>query len=115
MAFSQRMAALIAVVAIPLGVAATSYALTDDPEEPAPPSRVEMESGTSSPPGSSPPGSTPPGSTSPSPEGTPSDEVVSPPPVRDGPSTDPSGSAGDDDGDDTGDDSGGGNDDDSDD
>lgn len=103
MAFSQRMAALTAVVAIPLGVAATSYALTDDPEEPTPPARVEMEGGTSSPSGSTPP--------SPAPEGTPSDEVVSPPPVRDGPSTDPSGSPGDDDADDTGDDSGGDDDD----
>ncbi|WBB59850.1 hypothetical protein O7599_30565 [Streptomyces sp. WMMC500] len=107
MAFSQRMAALTAVVAIPLGVAATSYALTDDPEEPTPPARVEMESGTPS----------PSGSTSPSPEVSPSDEVVSPPPVRDGPtSADPSGGGGngdtDDGGDDTGDDSGGGNDDD---
>ncbi len=100
MAFSQRMAALTAVVAIPLGVAATSYALTDDPEEPAPPARVEMEGGRSSPPGSAPP----------SPEGTPGDEVVSPPPVRDGPATDPAGGPGggtDDDGDD-GDDGGGG-------
>ncbi|MFW6689937.1 hypothetical protein [Streptomyces sp. MAR4 CNX-425] len=96
MAFSQRMAALTAVVAIPLGVAATSYALTDDPEEPTPPARVELENTTS-----------PPGSAPSSPTGTPSDEVVSPPPVRDGPTADPTGSPGDD-SDDTGDDSGGG-------
>lgn len=103
MAFSKRMAALTAVVAIPLGVAATSYALTDDPEDPTPPARVEMEGGTSP----------PADSTDPAPGSSPGKdrEEVSPPPVRDGPTTDPSGSA-DDDGDDTGDDTGGGNDDD---
>lgn len=109
MAFSKRMAALTAVVAIPLGVAATSYALTDDPEDPTPPARVEMEGGSSSPAEST----SPPSGTSPGEET--GKETVSPPPVRDGPTTDPSGTASDDDGDDTGDDagddSGGGNDD----
>ncbi|NEE46449.1 small hydrophilic protein, partial [Streptomyces sp. SID8455] len=31
MAFSPRLAALAAVVAVPLGIAATSYAMTDTP------------------------------------------------------------------------------------
>lgn len=34
MAFSPRLAALAAVVAVPLGIAATSYAMTDSPEAP---------------------------------------------------------------------------------
>lgn len=65
MAFSQRMAVLTAVGAIPPGVAATSYALTDGPEEPDPPARVEMEGGRSSAPGSAPA----------SPERTPGDDL----------------------------------------
>ncbi|MBT2880446.1 hypothetical protein HET66_21530, partial [Streptomyces sp. McG6] len=48
MAFSHRVATLAAVVAIPLAIAATSFALTDSPDPPAPPARVEMESGSPS-------------------------------------------------------------------
>lgn len=92
MAFSHRMAALAAVVAIPLGIAATSYALTDSPESPKVPPKVELDSGSP----------TPSGSGSASPGATPSDEVVSRPPVSD----DPSGDDGDDDADDKGDDRG---------
>ncbi|MFG2646499.1 small secreted hydrophilic protein [Streptomyces sp. NPDC048436] len=73
MVFSHRMAALAAVVAIPLGIAATSYALTDSPEPPKVPPKVELESGSPS--------------TKPaSPRPTPSDETVSPPPVSENPS-----------------------------
>ncbi|MDI3387177.1 small secreted hydrophilic protein [Streptomyces sp. B-S-A8] len=79
MAFSHRMAALAAVVAIPLGIAATSYALTDSPEPPKAPPKLELESGSPTPSGS---GS---GSPKPEPTPTPSDEVVSRPPVSDGP------------------------------
>ncbi|ONK11011.1 hypothetical protein [Streptomyces sp. MP131-18] len=43
MAFSHRMAALAAVVLIPVGIAGTSYLLSDDPEPPAVPSDVELE------------------------------------------------------------------------
>ncbi|CAL9586078.1 small secreted hydrophilic protein [Streptomyces sp. Tu 3180] len=89
MVFTRRMAALAAVVLIPLGVAATSFALADSPEPPKVPPRVELDSGSPTP--------TP---TAPSarPEPTPSDEVVSRPPVTDSP-------AGDDDDDDRGRDS----------
>ncbi|CAL9434534.1 small secreted hydrophilic protein [Streptomyces griseomycini] len=89
MVFTRRMAALAAVVLIPLGVAATSFALADGPEPPKVPPRVELDSGSPAP--------TP---TAPSarPEPTPSDEVVSRPPVTDSP-------AGDDDDDDRGRDS----------
>lgn len=45
MVFSRRMAALAAVVLIPLGIAATSFALTDSPQEPKVPAKVELESG----------------------------------------------------------------------
>ncbi|MEV0227008.1 small secreted hydrophilic protein [Streptomyces sp. NPDC050704] len=72
MVFSHRMAALAAVVAIPLGIAATSYALTDSPESPKVPPKVELDSGS--------PSATPP-TVKPTP--TPSDEVVSRPPVSD--------------------------------
>lgn len=68
MVFSRRIAALAAVVAIPLGIAATSFALTDDPPAPKVPSKVELESGAPSP-------------TPTRPQATPSDEVVSRPPV----------------------------------
>ncbi|WP_030261142.1 hypothetical protein [Streptomyces violens] len=99
MAFSQRMAALAAVVAIPLGIAATSYALTDSPESPKAPPKVELDSGSPSA-----------GPTGPGP--TPSDEVVSRPPVSDDRSGDasddasggPSGGASDDGADDSADD-----------
>ncbi|MFG2343035.1 small hydrophilic protein [Streptomyces phaeochromogenes] len=78
MVFSHRMAALAAVVVIPLGIAATSYALTDSPEAPKVPPKVELESGS---PSAAP---TPTGTSStPTPTSTPSDEVVSRPPVSD--------------------------------
>ncbi len=77
MVFSRRMAALAAVVLIPLGIAATSFALTDSPQEPKVPAKVELESG-----------SPPPKPASSSPEPTPSDQVVTRPPVTDGPPDD---------------------------
>ncbi|CAM5231080.1 hypothetical protein SALBM135S_08327 [Streptomyces alboniger] len=48
MVFSHRMAALAAVVAIPLGIAATSYLLTDSPAPPKAPPKVELQSGSPS-------------------------------------------------------------------
>ncbi|MEU1255515.1 small secreted hydrophilic protein [Streptomyces chartreusis] len=84
MAFSHRIAALAAVVAIPLGIAATSFALTDQPKSPEVPPRVELDSGSPTP--------TP---TRPAP--TPSDEVVSRPPVTDSPASDDDDDASDDD------------------
>ncbi|BBC37158.1 hypothetical protein SGFS_084520 [Streptomyces graminofaciens] len=79
MVFSRRIAALAAVVAIPLGIATTSFALTDSPEAPKVPPivppKVELESGSPSP-------------TPSRPEATPSDEVVSRPPVTDSPASD---------------------------
>jgi hypothetical protein len=75
MVFSRRIAALAAVVAIPLGIAATSFALTDSPQPPKVPSKVELESGSPSP-------------TPSRPEATPSDEVVSRPPVTDSSASD---------------------------
>ncbi|GAA2263904.1 hypothetical protein GCM10010145_40630 [Streptomyces ruber] len=77
MAFSRRMAALAAVVVIPLGIAATSFALTDSPQSPKIPPQVELESG-------SPTATHPTGRPTP----PPSDEVVSPPAVTDSPATD---------------------------
>ncbi|MFH8486184.1 small secreted hydrophilic protein [Streptomyces longisporoflavus] len=90
MVFSHRMAALAAVVAIPLGIAATSYALTDSPEPPKAPPKVELESGSSSPGPSSPSPSSPssPASKNATPRPTPSDETVSPPPVSENSSGD---------------------------
>ncbi|MFE5888786.1 small secreted hydrophilic protein [Streptomyces sp. NPDC056468] len=75
MVFSHRIAALAAVVAIPLGIAATSFALTDNPESPKVPAEVELDSGSPAP-------------TPSRPSPTPSDEVVSRPPVTDGPTGD---------------------------
>ncbi|MEV8125493.1 small secreted hydrophilic protein [Streptomyces sp. NPDC085944] len=76
MVFSRRMAALAAVVLIPLGIAAPSFALTDSPQEPRAPAKVELESGSLGPNPTS------------SPEPTPSAQVVTRPPVTDGPSDD---------------------------
>ena len=46
MVFSRRMAALSAVVLIPLGIAATSYALADSPRAPeVPAQQVELTAG----------------------------------------------------------------------
>ncbi|WP_199548438.1 small hydrophilic protein [Streptomyces sp. N35] len=84
MAFSHRIATLAAVVAIPLGIAATSYALTDSPGTPKVPPKVELDNSSTGTPGSSTPSRTP--SPTPStrqPSGDPSDEVVSRPPVND--------------------------------
>ncbi|NLU67685.1 small hydrophilic protein [Streptomyces sp. HNM0574] len=79
MAFSHRMATLTAVVAIPLGIAATSYALTDSPDPPKAPAEVELDPSKSPSTGSStspdPSGSKGP-SDSPKPTG---DETVPPP------------------------------------
>ncbi|MFJ6569266.1 small secreted hydrophilic protein [Streptomyces sp. NPDC091292] len=103
MDFSHRMAALAAVVVIPLGIAATSFALSDRPESPKVPAKVELESGS---PSASPDPTAP----------DPSDEVVPPPPATDAPPTtsptggddddDRGGSAGSGAGDDDGDDDG---------
>ncbi|WP_369196156.1 small secreted hydrophilic protein [Streptomyces djakartensis] len=87
MAFSRRMAALSAVVLIPLGIAATSYALADGPRSPAVPSQqVELDRSPS------PPTPAPPSTRDPAPTTTPSrepgDEVVSRPPVTDSPASD---------------------------
>ncbi|GGW90813.1 hypothetical protein GCM10010297_10710 [Streptomyces malachitofuscus] len=79
MVFTRRMAALAAVVLIPLGVAATSFALADSPEPPKVPPRVELDSGSPTP---------TPTASSTGPEPTPSDEVVSRPPVTDSPAGD---------------------------
>ncbi|CAM5267542.1 small hydrophilic protein [Streptomyces californicus] len=62
MAFSPRLAALAAVVAVPLGIAATSYAMTDTSEAPKVPPAVHLEES---------PRSTPPPGGDPSPGGTP--------------------------------------------
>ncbi|MFI6010352.1 small secreted hydrophilic protein [Streptomyces sp. NPDC051243] len=75
MVFSHRIAALAAVVAIPLGIAATSFALTDQPESPKVPPKVELNSGSPTP-------------TPTRPAATPSDEVVSRPPVTDSSASD---------------------------
>ncbi|MFI9752067.1 small secreted hydrophilic protein [Streptomyces collinus] len=91
MVFSRRMAALSAVVLIPLGIAATSYALADSPESPRVPSQqVELDHRSPTPTSTLRPSqkATPPGA-------APGDEVVSRPPVTDS-------SAGDDDDDDHG-------------
>ncbi|WP_405581223.1 small secreted hydrophilic protein [Streptomyces sp. NBC_01092] len=84
MAFTHRIAALAAVVAIPLGIAATSFALTDQPKSPEVPPRVELDSGSPTP-------------TPSRPAPTPSDEVVSRPPVTDSPASDDDDDAPDDD------------------
>lgn len=77
------MAALSAVVLIPLGIAATSFALTDRPEPPRVPSEVVLDSDSPT------PSSTPAAEPEPDrPEPTPSDEVVSRPPVIDSPTSD---------------------------
>ncbi|MBC9712290.1 small hydrophilic protein [Streptomyces sp. TRM66268-LWL] len=80
MAFSHRIATLAAVVAIPLGIAATSYALTDSPQTPKVPPKVELDNSTSGTPSSPSPSAT---AGTKSPGADPSDEVVSRPPVDD--------------------------------
>ncbi|MFF9013985.1 small hydrophilic protein [Streptomyces sp. NPDC014870] len=83
MSFTHRMATLAAVVAIPLGIAATSYALTDEPEAPRVPPAVELStapSGSSTPgsgtTGTATPTSTPPSGGTASSTPPPSDAVV---------------------------------------
>jgi hypothetical protein len=84
MVFSRRMAALSAVVLIPLGIAATSYALADTPESPKVPSQqVELDKSSPTPTSTLTPASKPTPPTS-----TPGDEVVSRPPVTDSSASD---------------------------
>ncbi|MFE5756241.1 small secreted hydrophilic protein [Streptomyces massasporeus] len=81
MVFSRRMAALSAVVLIPLGIAATSYALADSPASPRVPSqKVELDHGSPTP--------TPTSTLRPGRQATPGDEVVSRPPVTDSSASD---------------------------
>lgn len=68
MAFSPRLAALAAVVAVPLGIAATSYAMTDTPEAPKVPPVVQLDD---SPTGTPAPSGAPARSGDPTPSGTP--------------------------------------------
>lgn len=68
MSFTHRMAGLVAVVAVPLGIAATSYALTDKPEAPRVPPAVHLST--------TPP---PTGSATPPPTGTAPTASASPP------------------------------------
>ncbi|GHA83467.1 small hydrophilic protein [Streptomyces termitum] len=77
MPFTHRMAGLAAVVAVPLGIAATSYALTEEPKAPRVPPAVRLTvTPTPDPAPSSVPPSASPGSPSATPSGTPSDSVV---------------------------------------
>ncbi|MFI7019471.1 small secreted hydrophilic protein [Streptomyces sp. NPDC050164] len=78
MAFTRRMAALSAVVLIPLGIAATSFALSDRPESPKVPSKVVLDSDSPKP--------TP--TPEPTPDPSPDDEVVPRQPVTDSPTMD---------------------------
>lgn len=86
MAFSPRLAALAAVVAVPLGIAATSYAMTDTPEAPKVPSTVQLEE---SPRGTPPPSGVTSPTDAPSPSGpstptrTPDSSVVPGPSAAD--------------------------------
>lgn len=102
MALTHRLAALVAVVAIPLGIAVTSYLLTDSPDSPTAPARVELESGTPA------PGTTPSGGpgAEPTRPASPSDETVPRPAATDGRGDDDTDDrpGGGDDGDDAGDD-----------
>ncbi|QIJ62886.1 small secreted hydrophilic protein [Streptomyces sp. JB150] len=82
MVFTRRLAVLAAAVVIPLGIAATSSALTDSPEPPKVPARVELDSGSPSPPSRTAPSATP------APVPAPSDRVVPRPPVTDAPGGD---------------------------
>ncbi|MEU1279081.1 small hydrophilic protein [Streptomyces sp. NPDC005805] len=105
MAFTHRMATLAAVVAIPLGIAATSYALADDPASPRVPPAVELDT---TPRPASPPADGPgqESSPAPSPSGTgPSDNGPSQAPTGDAVVPGPS-ATDDDDDDDLGDDAG---------
>ncbi|OWA21005.1 small hydrophilic protein [Streptomyces sp. CS057] len=86
MAFSPRLAALAAVVAVPLGIAATSYAMTDTSEAPKVPPTVQLEEsprGTPSPSGVTSPTDAPTPSGSSSPTRTPDSSVVPGPSAAD--------------------------------
>ncbi|XXZ48605.1 small hydrophilic protein [Streptomyces cavourensis] len=80
MAFSPRLAALAAVVAVPLGIAATSYAMTDTSDAPKVPSTVHLEESPRGTP--APGGDTRPGGSS-APPRTPDSSVVPGPPAAD--------------------------------
>ncbi|GGJ90615.1 hypothetical protein GCM10011583_22540 [Streptomyces camponoticapitis] len=96
MAFSLRLAALAAVVVVPLGIAATSYAMTDGPEAPKVPPGVQLDdtpsgtpSGTPSDPGGAGPGGpsptgSPTGPPTGSPDDSPGDDIVPGPSAGDG-------------------------------
>ncbi|MGW6587191.1 small hydrophilic protein [Streptomyces globisporus] len=86
MAFSPRLAALAAVVAVPLGIAATSYAMTDTSEAPKVPPAVQLEEsprGTPSPGRDASPSGIPTPSGSATPTGTPDSSVVPGPSAAD--------------------------------
>ncbi|MFD4022094.1 small hydrophilic protein [Streptomyces sp. NPDC058576] len=86
MAFSPRLAALAAVVAVPLGIAATSYAMTDTSEAPKVPPTVQLEEsprGTPTPGGVTSPSGFPTPSGSPTPTRTPDSSVVPGPSAAD--------------------------------
>jgi hypothetical protein len=76
MTFSRRMATLAAVVLIPVGIAGTSYLLTEDPEPPSVPSEVELDETQREGPQD--------GTRSPSPSATPTEEVVPRPSATEG-------------------------------
>ncbi|MFD7759564.1 small hydrophilic protein [Streptomyces microflavus] len=86
MAFSPRLAALAAVVAVPLGIAATSYAMTDTPEAPKVPPAVQLDErpGGTPPPGPSTSPSTPASPSSPSSPSSTGGDVVPGPSAADG-------------------------------
>ncbi|MFB7433580.1 small hydrophilic protein [Streptomyces microflavus] len=86
MAFSPRLAALAAVVAVPLGIAATSYAMTDTPEAPKVPPAVQLDErpGGTPPPGPSASPSTPASPSSPSSPSSTGGDVVPGPSAADG-------------------------------
>ncbi|MFI1221049.1 MULTISPECIES: small hydrophilic protein [unclassified Streptomyces] len=80
MAFSPRLAALAAVVAVPLGIAATSYAMTDTSEAPKVPPVVHLDE---SPRGTPPPSGAPTPSGTATPPRTPDSSVVPGPSAAD--------------------------------
>ncbi|MBK5991047.1 MULTISPECIES: small hydrophilic protein [Streptomyces] len=86
MAFSPRLAALAAVVAVPLGIAATSYAMTDTPEAPKVPPAVQLDErpGGTPPPGPSASPSAPASPSSPSSPSSTGGDVVPGPSAADG-------------------------------
>ncbi|MEU0760061.1 small hydrophilic protein [Streptomyces microflavus] len=86
MAFSPRLAALAAVVAVPLGIAATSYAMTDTPEAPKVPPAVQLDErpGGTPPPGPSASPTTPASPSSPSSPSSTGGDVVPGPSAADG-------------------------------